>query len=477
MLGIGYSTKVTARNAADFLVRNASVGDTIRVYSLAVHSESAIVQIVLVAFVVSAVLKPPDSVPTDVRDKVDAMLAATVPRLGNFDFKALDALGVHGLRALLDRLFPESGVGESHLLSTLVAGRLIHQLGDSDFSAREQAESELKAMGPSVRLILASAIKNPNPEIGVRAVRILRGGEKPFDTSKLGDLDRFRGQFHNFAERVRDRARVEVLARRTAAVLHCELPREIQREVLYHCIGPVARLGDDKLLEVYRPFLDDPVVGAFVVDALGAHRPFSSRFPLLLLDALESPHEKIVDAALGWATRGWDEDQTPEVRRRLKRIVEGKNESLKSSANFVLMHSFRDPDAFRYFVERASKGDKTAICYVGDSCHWRRPATKEVLDALVPHLTSEDVELRRAASEALGTYSGEVVIRHLLTMLADKEDVIASYAMTSLIHGGCQKDPVAVRKLVEEAAKIHPDLKARGRASEVLKKLDEQKKK
>lgn len=460
-----------ARNAADLLVRNESVSDNIRVYSLAVHSESAIVQIVLVAFVVSAVLKPPDPVPTDVREKVDALLANTVRWQGSFDPKALDALGVHGLRALLDRLFPESAAGESHLLSTLIAGRLILQLGDPDFSAREQAESELKALGPGVRSIVVSAVQNPNPEIGVRAGRILRSGNRPFNTS--GIESRFLMNFRQYTDAIRDRPRAVVLARRTDAVLRLGLPKELQLHLLRLCIGPVVRTDDDALNEVYRPFVEhtDPEIRKFIVEAIGGAW-LNGRSPLLLLDALESPHENVVQAALAYCPNCRDKERAPEVRRRLTIIFNGTNEKLKLQACFPLMHDFQDADAFRHLLELARGGDGRAIAWIGDTCNWGRPAPRDLLDAIVPHLTAKDKELRRATSGALGTYSGEEVVRLLIIMLADEERIIAEEAAENLVS---QKHLIPVRKQAGEAAKTHPDRKVRALAAEVLKRLDERK--
>ena len=79
-------------------------------------------------------------------------------------------------------------------------------------------------------------------------------------------------------------------------------------------------------------------------------------------------------------------------------------------------------------------------------------------------------ELRRAAGSALGTYQGEKVVENLLALLADPVPIIAEETSRSLLD---QRDKKMLRRVLEGAARDHPNERVRGRAKELLARIQQ----
>jgi len=190
---------------------------------------------------------------------------------------------------------------------------------------------------------------------------------------------------------------------------------------------------------------------------------------------MTNDRKQVVRAALDWGPCPcWDEKKAPELRRRLTRIFKGDDAELKFRASFTLMHDFDDEDAFRYILTQTKSKDgeraRTAIYWIGDSCHWKKPITTEILDTLSPFLRSPDDRLRRAASTALATYSGEAVVKALIPMLGDRLPIIVEGTGNLLLD---QEDKAMLKRLLRQAAEKHVDPNVRARAKEVLSKVTE----
>ena len=305
------------------------------------------------ASLIAAVVLTPDPVPEDIRRKVDALLAdAQIGRSG--EWKELDSLGVPGIRALLDRLFPESAGCDAHPVIVALATGLVRDLGDLQFAVREQATRDLLAIGPSARGVVSSAIENTDPEIRERGKRILAGWDRPID-ARQGEAH-VRSSASHYFFRVRDRARAEVCASRAATVLnHRAVPAHPLDALLTLAMHPIVQSGCDDLCDRFQSTVtgDNEKVAVFVVEAIGSGHT-SDFFPRLLLTALEDPREPVVSAALGWTPNCWDQAKIPELRRRLTRLFQTGSDRIKFEACFPLMHGFSDSEAISYLLKKAA---------------------------------------------------------------------------------------------------------------------------
>ncbi|MDK1032654.1 MAG: HEAT repeat domain-containing protein, partial [Planctomycetia bacterium] len=117
---------------------------------------------------------------------------------------------------------------------------------------------------------------------------------------------------------------------------------------------------------------------------------------------------------------------------------------------------------------------RRSIGRIGDSCNSGKPAYPELLETLVPLLKSEDSGTGRAAADALRTYAGEEVVKNLIPLLGDQQNIIVTEASRNLLR---QRDKAMLRRLLGEAAKINQSAVVRMQAAQLLKKLPEDKKK
>ncbi len=214
-----------------------------------------------------------------------------------------------------------------------------------------------------------------------------------------------------------------------------------------------AKTGDDNIVNKLLPLLNHPDISfaVNVVDGVG-NGLSRNYFPEFLLIALNSDREQIVSEAIPDVISCYDMTKIQTVKSRLDEILNGDNETLKLKVCFPLMYRWGDQNAMTYLFSQAHSNDKTrairAISWIGDSQNSGKSEYPELLESLVPLLKSENNQIRRAASDALGTYSGENVIRNLIPMLIDKEKIITIEALNSLFD---QRDKDLVQRLLAEA--------------------------
>jgi len=214
-------------------------------------------------------------------------------------------------------------------------------------------------------------------------------------------------------------------------------------------------------------------VSVFVVRSIGAGRD-NRFFPTLLIDALCSERAEVVEEAIKWSPDCWDSAKADLVHRCLKTIFAGQNENLKFQACFALMHGYGDRDAVAYLLSQTQSENRAraerAIGWIGDACNWGKPASPDLLQSLVPLLESKDDALRRAAADALGTYSGDAVITNLIRMLGDRVQIISSEARQNLLD---QRDKAMVKRLLSETVRGGTNDVTASKVDELLKELDE----
>jgi HEAT repeat protein len=403
---------------------------------------------------------------------LEQALADMASRRGQYDARPLHARGPQALAALLDHLLPETAPPTGVKDEDKAVHALIAQLGHDDFRVREQATLRLIAVGKPHRALVEKAAGHDDAEVRQRAGRVLDAWQPPTDEQLYG----YREGLSAYLNGVKDPDRLDLLAERALAGLQKGMPEGVRLELYRQLLAMIARAGQDRHCDKLLPLLDhkDVQVGVLAVNTIGGTKGSNEFFPRLLLDALDTGRDPIIGAALDWTPNCWDRKKVPEVRKRLDRLFATGSEGIKFQACFPLMHGYRDAAAFRHLLEQTQSPDpkraRTAMYWVGDSCNAGRAVTAPILEKLVPHLTSPNEELRRAAGYALGIYQGEKVVQSLLPLLADPVPIIAEETSRHLLD---QRDKKMLQRVLEGAARNHSNGRVRGRAKELLAKMQQ----
>ena len=423
----------------------------------------------LVSIGTSAAEPPPD---------IEMVLLEMAQEGRKFKPDKLHKGGLKTLEALLDHLLPDTIPVEPASVSQAQAQQWLEQLGDEDYRTREDATQKLISLGESFKALVKKALDDEDIEIRTRAQLILSTWEAARQNPESRNVGIYSGAFGVYVDGITDPECLRELARRVRRGVKCGLPAtKGELRLFEHCLRVVAESGDDATCNILTPLLEheDPAVAVWVVKQVGAYSD-NNYFPELLLVALASDVEDIVSEAISWTPNCWDEDRAPLVVRHLTRIFEGDNETLKFKACFPLMHGHHDRRAVAYLIEQTQSADpvraRRAISWLGDSCNHRKKAYPALLEALVPLLSCKDPVTRRTAADALGTYLGEEVVKQLIPLLADDENIIVMETRQNLLE---QKDKVMLRRLLAQAQTESPNPLVRERAAALLKALDSSK--
>ena len=393
---------------------------------------------------------------------VTTILAAMRQEGRSFSPEPLCTLSRTELSALLDHLLPETKADK--LLSEVDVVRLIRQLGDPQWSVREHATRELIANGRSHSARVEKATRHDDLEVRARAKAILAAWK-----ADAIDTEPYRKAFQQYLKRLESPEALLHLAHRVRQALRQDGLSAAKRRLLGPCLQHLALAASDEMIEALVPILDEAPesVGAWALRQMAARRGRRNLHSLVEA-GLRSDRQSVVEIALGWAT----DHRSAEVKRLVYRIFEGDNEALKFKACFPLMHDYRDPKGVQYLLTQVNSPDKArarrAISWIGDACNSGRAASPAILDKLLPFLNSQDAEIRRVAADALGTYSGEKVVKALIPMLADPVDIIAAEATSNLRR---QRDADMVRRLLQEAADGATNLTVRQKSRRLLSEL------
>jgi hypothetical protein len=248
-----------------------------------------------------------------------------------------------------------------------------------------------------------------------------------------------------------------------------------QRRLLEHCLAALAKSGSDRHTDPLIPVLghDDVSIAVWVTRTVGS-RSGNRYFPRLLLEALKSRRDPVVDAALSWTPNCWDRSRSAQVKRLVTAIFEGDNEKLKFHACFPMMHSYGDKRAINYLLDQTHSPDKArarrAISWIGDACNTHKKAFPRLLEQLGPLLKSKDKDLRRRAADALGTYEGQQIVDALIPLLGDPEEIIRNEASSNLLE---QRDKSMLKARLADAARNARSRTVRAKAKELLSRLAE----
>jgi hypothetical protein len=401
-----------------------------------------------------------------------ALLVETMGTRGSgYDASELHALGPDGLTAVLDHLLPDTAAQKPLPAAPPEdeVRRLIEQLDADGFHAREAATAELIAHARARRPLIEAAAASDSLEVRLRVERILASWE----SRPAARLSAYLSGFWKYVEGIGDRERLLLLARRTLKAIDLSPPEGDRLHLLRLCIAGVAHGRDEASCELLRPLVqhEDARVAVLVTETVGGYKTDERFMPPVLIDALASRHRTAVEAALRFVLGCQDERQRPAVRQALRAVFAGSDESLRFQACLPLLRDYQDPDAWSYVISQAASRDanrvRTVLNWIGDTKSRGQPPPDELLKSLSSLVTAQQPIVRRAATLALGAFTGERVIRLLANRLADDDEHVVRAATTSLLQ---QPDRPLVQLILQQAATSR-DSRLSLEASSLLEKL------
>lgn len=410
----------------------------------------------------------------DLDARIDDCLADMTTGGSAYDPKRLHELGLPGMEGLLDRLYPETApkAKEAPAAREEEVRTLVKQLGDEEFRSREQATERLIAIGRQHREQLVKAADNDDAEVRLRARRILAAWEP-----KPGGLaDQSLGGYWKYLEGVRDRERLEALARRTVRVLDAGWPDGGKVHLTRLCIAGVAKGGAEEPCAVLRPLLDhkDSRVAKLVVETVGSYKP-ADFFPQLLVDAIVADRDEVAEVGVRWCQNCGGLSRSDAIERALRQLFENRGESLRFQSSLALSQEFDAPDAWLFLIEQTQSKEPlraaSAQSRLAGLPYSGKPASEDLVASLNPLLDSPKLSLRWGAVKVLGTHAGENVIEHLIPLIVDKEQSVADEASRGILK---QKDAARARELLDFLAKSHAEAAVRDKAATLLAQLTKQ---
>lgn len=354
--------------------------------------------------------------------------------------------------------------------------RELTALSDAELNGRVEAtfDGSLSDISSLVDAVFPGSIPGASP----KDRDSLRDAWGPNTTEGRRALSRARQFVSATIRRLEEPLAIDMLVERARALLQSGAP-ESAHLFIHKAIYQAAKHRRLEQLESLRAWVDHPdeATAVMVVSAVGQGRA-SSFFPDLLLDALDSSSDAVVDEALKWTTNLWDKSRKGDGRERLQRIFEGENEQLRFRTAFVLMHDFRDREAFDYILSQTASDDAerslTAIHWIGDARNRGRPLTLSILEHLEPHLADPDLDRRRAAVKALTRYSGDEVVPRLISLLGDPILTIRETVRFRLLEPDRgTREWQRTLELLSRAARDDPDREVRAEALAVLRQLEQ----
>jgi HEAT repeat protein len=304
----------------------------------------------------------------------------------------------------------------------------------------------------------------------MRSERVLAS----WDSWPAERLSAYLSGFWAYVEELNDRERLELLAQRTMKAFEQGMPEGDRLHLLRLCIAGVAHGRDDASCDILLPLVrhKDVRIATLAAETVGAYKTEPRFVPRLLVEALASERQTVVEAALRFVVDCRDEKRREGVHQALRKIFEQRDESLKFQACLPLMREFRDPYAWIYVLEQTTSKDanrvRTAFSWIADTKNCGQPPDELLLVTLGLHIGSKHADQRQAATAVLGTFAGEQVVRQLIPLLADGDASVARQADAGLL---AQPDRTLVQRLLKEAAAKSPQPIVRSRAQELLAKM------
>ncbi len=209
---------------------------------------------------------------------VEKVLAEMASKRDSFDPAPLHKRGKEGLALLLDRLLPDTIEAGGPPATEKEIKDLIKRLSDVNPKVRQAATDRLIRAGRPFRNLVEEAARGGDADVRLRALVVLSAW-KPPDR----DVQQYAEAFHVYATSIKDRERLDVLARRSLRALDPGMPEGGRLALLRGTLRGVAQAGDDRYGKVFEPVLKhkDVRVPQLVLGALGSHGRGNTYFPAL----------------------------------------------------------------------------------------------------------------------------------------------------------------------------------------------------
>ncbi len=419
-------------------------------------------------FVASSLSHAAEADPVKIALLVDGMAS----RGSGFDATELHALGADGLTGVLDYLLPETAAPRAPVQGPPEEEirRLILRLDADDFRVREAATEELIARGRGQRTLVEDAAQSKLLEIRLRAERVLASWESR-PTTRLND---YLGGYWAYVEGLTDPESLTILAQRTAKAMEGGMPELDRKHLLRLCIAGVAHGHHEASCDVLRPLVrnSDAQIAVFVTEVIGQYKIDPKFVPQLLVDAITDERPAVAEMGVWYILGGQDEKRRTAVLRALRQVFLANNESLKFKACLPLMRDFQDAEAWLYVIEQVASSDadrvRTAFNWIGDTKNCGKVPDEKLMAGMRKIFAAGTAEQRRAAVQALGTFTGEATVGLLIGLLGDPDTAVSQQTNSCL---RSQPDRQLVAKLLETTVAKTGDKIVQSRARDLMTSL------
>jgi len=424
-------------------------------------ASNAVVFVVAVAISRGALAQPPPA-------RLAPILKDMTQQGSQFSVDELHQLGLEGLRMLLDWLFPETAKPSTLEPPSKLVLELVSQLGDDSFRLRDEAAEKLYQLGSAAHAALLNATQSSDAEVRWRAIRILRR----WQIEREQDMGRYGPALAVYLSGIKDKQRLDELVTRVRLVLERSNGPPVggRATVIAQCLNALMVPENEAFAAELKPLLEhrSPQVAMYLINMVAGYGSRNQNCPPLLLDALDCTRTEVVSAAIGAAGHLPLGDRGEEVRRRLRRLFQGQEETLKFQSSCVLWSRFDDREALDYILAQVKKSSNEdigrrygAISLLRDPRNRDKQLDAETVEKFLELMDPKDQNLRLMVAETLSWYGGEEVIRALIPMMADTYQPIAQMARRKLLE---HSDKQMVRRLLaaalEEARQLETKLAA-----------------
>jgi len=425
-----------------------------------------------------------DSSSPDVKS-VEKALSDMTTKGRKADITELTFLGRPGLSSLLDRVLPETRPTSDE--DAVSASRAVSQLGSSFGFRRRAARDVLIASGRPFAELVCKAASTGDKPTRQEAQAILDAWQKD-DVWLFENGSKLCEGLERYMESLSGSDTYSELARRsTCGLLRGLEKNSSKRRVIELCLLQVARSQEDAVHALLLPLLEleDSAPAVFAMKTI-AGRTGNDYISALHMGALRSGRRDLIKCAFrSMPCPIWDKKNREEVGDAYRRIFSGKDQAwsfdddqawMRLSA-FVAARDFKIEEAKQYLLRKTADPDKqlalSSIRSLGDTYYMRTPVYPELLEALSPHLKSEDPVFRQKAVNTLGAYKGDEVLEWLVILLQDPDQSVFQEAGQRLLdqHGYYPKGDSPVPERLRKAAASTTDDKIRGRINHVLEFL------
>lgn len=395
-----------------------------------------------------------------------------------FDPSELLTYGDVGLKAILQRIFPEI-VSPTKDVAAKDIQRLMKQLDDEQFQVRDEATKELIAKGEAYRDLLKQAKANSRSiEVQTRCSFILTAWQEAAEKADGNVLksDKFVVAWQEYLNRFTEFTSDKLLVESIVKAMKARIDLTDRSKLLEACITPITKCIDDELYEELAVLCDDEdtAVPIFILKRLGGRAGNSYVTPVHKA-AIVSGRKELVKAGFScMPSPVWDRSFKPFLRDHYQNLFRDPSKSkFASDPEFLRLQAFsaaREHNvegARDYLIAQIDSEDTQhavrSISMLCDTAYEQRRLDQKLRQASERLLASSEPERRIAGIQILWTYrANDATYESLLKAVEDEDEKVWQHATNALLqHRAWQKrfptriDIVA--RLSQRAAQLGED--------------------